>query len=121
MPQTEFWAESAEHRSGDEDRFFIKGVRERGGQFPAALRRGRGHGRRLVHHWSESLATDLKPTFDRALTEGMNRLVWHEFTSEPKAFGLPGIEYFAGTHINPNITWWNQSEPFFPAISTVRN
>ena len=43
----------------------------------------------------------------------MTRLVWHEFTSEPKEFGLPGIEYFAGTHINPNVTWWNQSEPFF--------
>ena len=26
---------------------------------------------------------NLKPSFDRALTEGMNRLVWHEFTSSP--------------------------------------
>lgn len=112
MPQTEFWAESAEHRSGDEDRFFIKEAASAADIYgkPFAADEGMTS---IGPHWSESLATDLKPTFDRALTEGMNRLVWHEFTSEPKAFGLPGIEYFAGTHINPNVTWWNQSEPFF--------
>lgn len=112
VPQSEFWAQSGEHRSSDEDRFFIKEAASAadiyGKQFVAE------EGMTSIGpHWSESLATDLKPTFDKALTEGMNRLVWHEFTSEPKAFGLPGREYFAGTHINPNVTWWNQSEPFF--------
>ena len=112
VPQAEFWAQSTEHRSTDEDRFFIK----------EAASAADIYGKRLVAEegmtsigpqWSESLATDLKPTFDRALTEGMNRLVWHEFTSEPKEAGLPGSEYFAGTHINPNVTWWNQGEEFF--------
>jgi hypothetical protein len=112
MPQTEFWAQSAEHRSRDEDRFFIKEAASAADIYgkPFAADEGMTS---IGPQWSESLATDLKPTFDRALTEGMTRLVWHEFTSEPKEFGLPGREYFAGTHINPNITWWNQSEPFF--------
>jgi hypothetical protein len=26
--------------------------------------------------------------------------------------GKPGFEYFAGTHINPNITWWNKAGSF---------
>ncbi|MCK5821945.1 MAG: glycoside hydrolase, partial [Bacteroidales bacterium] len=26
--------------------------------------------------------------------------------------GLPGQEYFAGTHVNPQVTWWNQSGAF---------
>jgi len=112
MPQTEFWAQSTEHRSSDEDRFFIKEAASAADIYgkPFAADEGMTS---IGPQWSESLATDLKPTFDQALTEGMTRLVWHEFTSEPAAAGLPGLEYFAGTHINPNVTWWNQSEPFF--------
>jgi hypothetical protein len=26
--------------------------------------------------------------------------------------GLPGQEYFAGTHVNPRVTWWNESGAF---------
>jgi hypothetical protein len=112
MPQSEFWAQSNEHRSSDEDRFFVKEAASAADIYGKPLVADEGM-TSIGPHWSESLATDLKPTFDQALTEGMTRLVWHEFTSEPKSFGLPGIEYFAGTHINPNVTWWKQSEPFF--------
>ena len=31
-----------------------------------------------------------KPTFDMAATEGLNRLLWHEFISSPALEGLPG-------------------------------
>jgi alpha-L-rhamnosidase len=112
MPQSEYWAPSAEHRTNDQDRFFTK----------EAASAADIYGKRFVAEegmtsigpqWSESLAVDLKPAFDQAVTEGMNRLVWHQFTSSPKAFGLPGNEYFAGTHLNTNVTWWNQSESFF--------
>lgn len=112
VPQSEFWAQSSEHRSSDEDRFFVKEAASAADIYGKQLVAEEGM-TSIGPQWSESLATDLKPTFDQALTEGMNRLVWHEFTSEPKEFGLPGIEYFAGTHINPNITWWNQGEAFF--------
>ncbi len=31
------------------------------------------------------------------------------FTCSPPEMGLPGQEYFAGTYVNPHVTWWNQS------------
>jgi alpha-L-rhamnosidase len=112
MPQSEYWAQSAEHRSSDEDRFFVKEAASAANIYGKQLVAQEGM-TSIGPQWSESLATDLKPTFDRALTEGMNRLVWHQFTSSPKSFGMPGNEYFAGTHLNPNVTWWDQAEPFF--------
>ena len=42
----------------------------------------------------------------------MNRLVWHQFASSPPELGLPGQEYFAGTHLNPNVTWWRDAGAF---------
>lgn len=111
FPQSEFWAQSTTHRTRDDERFFVK----------EAASAAHIYGKRIVAQegmtsigpqWSESLAEDLKPTFDQALTEGMNRLVWHEFTSSPESAGLPGQEYFAGTHLNPNVTWWAQADAF---------
>jgi hypothetical protein len=43
--------------------------------------------------------------------------VWHTFTSSPKEFGLPGNEYFAGTHLNPNVTWWKQAGDFISYLN----
>jgi len=112
VPQTEYWAQSTEHRVSDEDRFFTKQAASAADIYGKQFVAQEGMTSKGPH-WSESLAADLKPSFDQALTEGMNRLVWHEFTSSPKEFGLPGNEYSAGTHLNPNVTWWNQGEPFF--------
>jgi hypothetical protein len=116
MPQTEYWAESKEHRSTDEDRFFTKEAASAADIYgkPFAAQEGMTS---IGPQWSESPAADLKPSFDQAITEGMTRLVWHEFTSSPKAFGLPGNEYFAGTHMNPNVTWWNRSGAFFAYLN----
>jgi hypothetical protein len=54
------------------------------------------------------------------VTEGMNRLVWHTFTSSPKEMGLPGQEYFAGTHLNPNNTWWRDAGAFVDYLNRVQ-
>lgn len=116
IPQSEYWAQSAEHRSPDTDRFFVKEAASAVDIYGKKLVAEEGM-TSIGPQWSESLATDLKPTFDQALTEGMNRLVWHQFTSSPKSFGLPGNEYFAGTHLNPNVTWWNQAESFFSYLN----
>ena len=59
-------------------------------------------------HWEEGPA-ELKPTADIALCEGINRFVHHTATSTRPEDGQPGYEYFAGTHFNPNITWWEQA------------
>lgn len=56
-------------------------------------------------HWMEGPA-ELKATADIAFCEGINRFVHHTSTASRPEDGKPGYEYFAGTHFNPNITWW---------------
>ncbi len=116
MPMSEFWAWSWRHRVGDDNRFFVKQ--------PASAAHTYGH--RLVAaegfttigpHWQETLWDNLKPSFDKACCEGLNLLVWHAFVGSPAEQGVPGIQYFAGTHLNPNVTWWTKSAPFFEYIN----
>jgi hypothetical protein len=111
IPQTEYWAMSPEHRSGDTDRFFVKEAASAAHIYGRPLAAAEGM-TSIGNQWNESLGMNLKPSFDQALTEGMNRLVWHEFTSSPPELGLPGQEYFAGTHLNPNVTWWRDAGQF---------
>ncbi len=59
-------------------------------------------------HWQQYPAM-LKPIGDRAFCEGINRFVFHTMTSTRPKDGLPGYEYGAGTHFNPNVTWWHQA------------
>ena len=58
----------------------------------------------MVRHWTFSPAT-IKPSADQALIDGANWFIWHTFTASPDEAGKPGYEYFAGTHINRNVTW----------------
>jgi hypothetical protein len=59
-------------------------------------------------HWSAYPAA-LKPGADAAFCDGINKFVWHTFSASPPEFGKPGIVYFAGTHLNPNVTWFQQA------------
>jgi (4-O-methyl)-D-glucuronate---lignin esterase len=111
-PMSEFWAESWRHRIGDPNRFFVKQ--------PASAAHTYGHPLVMAEgfttigpHWQETLWDNLKPSFDHASSEGMNRLVWHAFVCSPESAGVPGQQYFAGTHLNPLVTWWDKSAPFF--------
>ena len=115
-PMSEFWAWSWRHRIGDGNRFFVKQ--------PASA--AHTYGRKLVlaegfttigPHWQETLWDNLKPSFDYACTEGLNLLVWHAFVCSPASEGVPGQQYFAGTHLNPNVTWWEKSRPFFDYLN----
>lgn len=65
----------------------------------------------MVRHWSAYPAA-LKPFADTAFCDGVNHFIWHTFTASPRELGEPGSEYFAGTHINPNVTWFPQAGPF---------
>jgi len=116
IPMSEFWAASNQHRVLDTARFFVKQ--------PASAAHTYGH--RYVAaegfttigpHWQERLWDNLKPAFDLAATEGLNRLVWHAFVCSPESMGIPGQQYFAGTHLNPLVTWWSRSRPFFDYIN----
>lgn len=116
FPQTEFWARSNTHRTRDEDRFFVKEAASAAHTYGKTLVAAEGM-TSIGPQWEESIWDDLKPTFDQAVCEGLNRLIWHTFTSSPKSMGVPGQEYFAGTHLNPNVTWWNEAGAFVSYIN----
>jgi hypothetical protein len=120
FPQTEYWADSGWHRVTDVERFFVKEASSAahiyGKQFVAA--EGPTSMNKLA--WSEALATNVQPAIDHAFTEGLNRIFWHEFTTSPVEYGKPGQEYFAGTHLNPNVTWWEQAGPFLLALNRAQ-
>ena len=110
FPQGEFWAMANTHRIKDDERLSVKQsacvAHTNGKRFVAA------EGPTSIGPQWERSPMDLKGNIDRVFCSGVNRIVWHTFTSSPKEFGLPGNEYFAGTHLNPNVTWWKQSKDF---------
>lgn len=120
FPQTEFWVVSGTHRVTDQQRFFVKEASSAAHVYGKRYVAAEGLTSMNPKSWSESLGRDLQPAFDQALTEGLNRLFWHEFTSSPAQDGLPGQEYFAGTHLNPQVTWWAQSRPLLLAFNRAQ-
>lgn len=120
FPQTEFWAASSYHRVSSGDRFFVKEASSAAHIYGKPFVAAEGPTSMALAAWSESLGGNLQPTFDQALTEGLNHLFWHEFTSSPAKYGMPGQEYFAGTHLNPNVTWWRQAAPFLLAFDRAQ-
>jgi hypothetical protein len=115
LPQTEFWAVNA-HRPTDQDRFFVKEASSAAHIYGKKLVAAEGMSS-IGPQWEERICNDLKPTFDQALCAGLNLLFWHTFTSSPAKYGLPGQEYFAGTHFNPNVTWWKVSAGWIAYIN----
>lgn len=115
VPMSEFWAWSWEHRIGDENRFFVKQPASAAHTYGHPITQDEGF-TTIGPNWQERLWNNLKPSFDKALCEGMNRVVWHAFVCSPDSTGIPGQQYFAGTHLNPKVTWWNYSAPFFSYI-----
>lgn len=55
-------------------------------------------------HWSVPLAL-IKGRADEEFADGINLIVWHTYTASPRSQGIPGLEYFAGTHLNRHVTW----------------
>jgi hypothetical protein len=115
---SEFWSPSP-HRPRPADRFFLK----------QASSAAHIYGKRIVGaesfttigpHWNDELWRDQKSSFDHEICAGLNRLYFHTFTCSPPEMGLPGQEYFAGTHVNPQITWWNESAPFIDYFSRTQ-
>ena len=62
-------------------------------------------------HWSVYPAL-LKPYADANYAAGANFMIWHTYTASPEELGKPGFEYFAGTHVNSNVTWQPYVAPF---------
>ncbi|MDR1336450.1 MAG: glycoside hydrolase [Tannerella sp.] len=116
---SEFWSPSP-HRPRPQDRFFLK----------QASSAAHIYGKRIVGaesfttigpHWNDELWRDQKSSFDHEICAGLNRLYFHTFTCSPPGMGLPGQEYFAGTHVNPQVTWWNESGAFIDYINRTQS
>jgi hypothetical protein len=117
---SEFWIPSP-HRPKPDNRFFVKqaasaahiyGKQYVGAESFTALRKP---------HWGDELWSELKPAMDFEFCEGLNLIFFHTFTCSPKEMGMPGQEYAAGTHVNPQVTWWNFSNPFIDYVNRIQS
>lgn len=63
----------------------------------------------------------LKPLGDEAFTNGLTRVVVHQYTHQPKIGPKPGIQYFAGTHLDRNLTWWPQAAAFLAYLGRCQH
>ncbi|MFO7973411.1 MAG: glycosyl hydrolase, partial [Candidatus Hydrogenedentota bacterium] len=115
MPMSEFWVYSP-HRPKPENRFFVK----------QASSAAHIYGKRFVGaeaftsigpHWNDILWQSAKPSFNHEACAGLNLCFIHTFTCSPQEMGLPGQEYFAGTHFNPQVTWWEQAGAFIAYLN----
>ena len=112
MPQGEFWPVAPAHHSDFAHNVAAANAARIYG-LPRASAEAFTH---MDYHWSQWPAT-LKRSADDAFVDGINHFVWHTFSCSPAKFGRPGIEYFAGTHINRNVTWHKQSHAFITYLS----
>jgi len=108
---SEFWSPSA-HRPAPVQRFFVKQAASAAHIYNKRLVGAEGF-TTIGKHWDDVIWQDMKPSFDYSVSEGLNLAFLHTFTSSPPEMGIPGQEYFAGTHFNPNITWWKYADAFF--------
>ena len=116
---SEFWSPSP-HRPKPENRFYLK----------QASSAAHVYGKKIVGaesfttigpHWNDELWHDQKSAFDHEICAGLNRMYFHTFTCSPPEMGLPGQEYFAGTHVNPQVTWWDQSGAFIDYMHRIQS
>lgn len=110
IPMGEFWIRASTHRVFPEDRLFVKQPASAAHIYGKQFVQAEGP-TSIGPHWEEDFSY-MKPTLDRVYCEGLNRFVIHTYTHSPKEAGIPGNEYFAGTHFNPNVTWWKQTPAF---------
>ncbi len=105
---SEFWVPSP-HRPEPEQRFFVKQAAS-AAQLYNKLLVGAESFTSIGPHWNDTLWSSQKPSFDHEVCSGLNLVLLHTFTCSPASMGLPGQEYFAGTHFNPQVTWWPLAE-----------
>lgn len=128
MPQGEFWLGGKHDEPGGLDEKLGYGmVRLEDGQNKVTKMVSSAahiYGKRTVaaesftsfRHWYD-YPGNMKQAADRAFCEGVNRFLLHTSTATRPEDGKPGYEYGAGTHFNPNVTWWNKAGGFLQYIS----
>ncbi len=115
IPMGEAWARSTTHRVAEPARMQValgaSAAHIYGKRFLAA------EAPTSVGPIWERAPGELKNVLDRSFCTGVNRINWHTYDSSPDEFGLPGIAYFAGTHLNRNVTWWKEAKAFIGYIN----
>ncbi|MFT4031496.1 MAG: glycosyl hydrolase [Siphonobacter sp.] len=118
MMMSEFWSPSP-HRPTPDRRFFVKQAASAAHIYNVPLV-GAESFTTIGPHWNDVIWSAMKPSADHEFCSGLNMIFLHTFTCSPKEMGLPGQEYFAGTHFNPNVTWWNESGAFVKYLSRIQ-
>ncbi len=117
LMMSEFWSPSR-HRPTPERRFFVKQASSAAHIYDKRLIGAEGF-TTIGRHWNDVIWQHMKQSFDHEVCAGLNRVYFHTFTNSPEEMGVPGQEYFAGTHLNPNVTWWHLADNFFQYLSRV--
>jgi len=134
FPMGEFWIGKVYGQPNDEDPSLSYGqTRLEGGQNKVTkmvASAAHTYGKPLVSaesftttgriHWGNYPGM-LRYAADRAFCEGVNRIMIHTTTATRPSDGRPGYEYYAGTHFNPNVTWWEQSAPFLKYLQRCQS
>jgi hypothetical protein len=118
LMMSEFWIPSP-HRPTPERRFFVKQAASAAHIYNRTLV-GAEAFTSIGPHWDDVPWAAHKPSFDHEICAGLNLAFVHTFTCSPPEMGKPGQEYFAGTHFNPNLTWWDLSGEFIRYLSRVQ-
>jgi hypothetical protein len=63
----------------------------------------------------------LKAVGDEAFCDGLNRMVFHQYTHQPQSDVIPGWQYGAGTHIDRHLTWWPMSHAWFAYLARCQH
>lgn len=117
LPRGEFWINH--NRLNDDGMDILRVVKE---VSSASHIYGRGiveeEAFTTFQHWQEG-PFDMKPMGDRAFCEGMNKVVVHGSSHNPRGTGFPGIVYHAGTHYNDKRVWWPMVKPFNEYLSRI--
>ncbi len=110
IPMGEFWVRSNTHRVEDDSRLYGKQSASvahiYGKRYVAA------EGPTSIGPFWERPPKDCKNVIDRIFCSGVNKIVWCHYTTSPDEFGEPGNTFFAGTHLNRHVTWWDESKAF---------
>ncbi len=116
---SEFWI-PCPHRPRPENRFYIKQASSAAHIYGKQIVGAESFTSLKNPHWAVTPWHDMKPAMDFEYCEGLNLIFFHTFTCSPKKMGIPGQEYFAGTHVNPQVTWWDLSQPFMDYMNRIQ-
>ncbi len=105
----EFWVPS-QHRPTPARRFLLRSAASANHIYGKRITACEGF-TSVGPHWEDTFF-EMKNTADQAFCDGCNLPVIHNFSHSPSVTAKPGFVYFAGTHYNRGVTWWDQTPAF---------